>query len=153
MNSMNIRTLSGAEARSLVDPFYEKHGGRTRADDSDVFFVAETVASAGEAARVVGTLRFCHEESVAMLRGMLVDNTCRHQGIGLSLLESFDRFLIARKIDDVYCLPFSDLEHFYQRIGFRRAEKSEIPDFLSLRLKGYLAAGNECICMRRITKS
>ena len=142
--AMNVRiTIApGDQARALVDPFYEKHGGRTRADDSDVYFIAECRG------QVVGTARFCHEENTPMLRGMLVDNGCRHQGVGVVLLDAFDAYRKEKNIKGIYCVPDAKLESFYARIGFKPVSLSEMPEFLVLRKKGYIAAGNPCVCMK-----
>ena len=151
---LQVRTITGAQCRADVDCFYERHGGHTRATNADLFFVAEEIQSDskqdGRARAVIkGVMRYCVEEGTPMLRSMLVDETCRHQGVGAALLQAFDRFVKENKIHGVYCLPSTELEQFYGRIGFRRIDKPAMPDFLELRMRGYFAAGNPCICLKR----
>ena len=138
---MKIRMLSGAEAQSLVDPLYERYGFRARARAGDLFFLAE------ENDELLGTVRFCVEHNHPMLRSMMVREASRGTGVGQRLLGAFAEYLDTQNIRGVFCLPYTHLEKFYGKIGFRRAE--EMPEFLRARLAEYNQPAPRMICMRR----
>lgn len=59
------------------------------------------------------------------LGGMFVDDAYRGRGIARALVEE----LIRRAgPEDVYCIPFADLEALYAAAGFRRIEPVNVPE-------------------------
>jgi N-acetylglutamate synthase-like GNAT family acetyltransferase len=137
-----IRLFYGAEARPLVDPFYERNGRQPCARDEDLFFIAMDDA-------VLGCVRFCVENDTPMLRTMMVDAVHRRRGIGGLLLREFVGYLDAHQIRDVYCLPYAHLDGFYGAVGFQRIAPEQAPAFLQQRLRSYDPSGKAYLCMRR----
>ena len=140
---LEIRILEGAEVRALVDPFYEKNGGRRCARDEDLFFLAMD----GET--LLGCVRYCVESGTPMLRTMMVDSEHRRRGVGSFLLREFTRYLETHGIHGVYCLPYAHLDAFYSSAGFERVPLNEVPDFLKERMQTYDPSGNLYLFMRR----
>ena len=94
---------------------------------------------------IVAAARLCFESDTLVLRGMYVAEMFRGMGIGLLLLERISKEIGS---SSCWCIPYSDLESFYSRIGFR-VGCGEIPAFLAIREKKYLAAGQEVMVMQR----
>lgn len=95
---------------------------------------------------LAGAVRLCPEGGTTVLRGMQVRAAYRRMGVGYALL--------AACVPDLdkgvaYCLPYTHLVAFYEAAGFRVAGMDEIPEFLRLRLEGYLADGQQILAMRR----
>jgi N-acetylglutamate synthase-like GNAT family acetyltransferase len=131
-NEITIIFVSGAEAESLANPFYEEHAGKKLARKSDLFFLALHNKI------VIGAVRLCFEFNIPVLRSMMIDPKYRRQRIGFRLLSEFNKYLDENDIKDTYCLPYAHLELFYQSIGFRlipAIRKRQLPDFLKTRLR------------------
>jgi N-acetylglutamate synthase-like GNAT family acetyltransferase len=140
---LRIEKRLGAEVKSLVDPFYEKHGAGTRARADDLFFLA------WDGEELIGAVRFCEEEGQPLLRGMMIREDKRGQKVGQALLLAFADHLDGQGIRPVLCLPYDYLEKFYGSIGFRTARPGEIPSFLAERMEQYNQKPKKVICMVR----
>ncbi|MGZ3702453.1 MAG: GNAT family N-acetyltransferase [Bdellovibrionota bacterium] len=138
-----VAKVPGSEAAPLVDPFYSALGRSARARPGDLFFTAR---GSGD---LLGTVRFCVEEGVPMLRGMLIAERARQRGVGGALLEAFEEHLKEHQVRGVFCVPFTHLESFYARAGFVRAREEDVPRFLQARLAEYRAEGTDVILMLR----
>jgi len=139
MPAISIHEASLAENPNIA-AFYERCGysGGLSADD--------TILVAIRAESLVGAVRLCSENQVAILRGMQVLPNFQRQGIGRALLNKY----LSRINDAVcYCIPWSYLEQFYSSGGFRRCESTDVPDFLSERFSYYVQQGRDVILMRR----
>lgn len=128
---MEIKVLSGSEARLFVDELYARNSKTHKARDTDVFFVAFD----GE--KAVGCVRFCVEYGAALLRSMLVDEPYQRRDIGTKLLEKFEEYLNENRIRSVFCIPYAHLDGFYGQIGFRPIRAAEAPNFLQDRMIEY----------------
>jgi N-acetylglutamate synthase-like GNAT family acetyltransferase len=140
MPSISIRKASVAEHPDIA-ALYERCGysGGLSADD--------TILVALRTEALVGVVRLCSENQVAVLRGMQVLPDFQRQGIGRALLdESLCR------VDDAacYCIPWSHLEQFYGSGGFERCESKNVPGFLAERFSLYAKQGRDVILMRRV---
>lgn len=140
---LEIQILDGTQARPLVDPFYEKNGGRRCARDEDLFFIAI------DDGKVLGCVRYCVEAGTPMLRTMMVDAEYRRRGIGSLLLEEFTGYLETHGIRGVYCLPYSHLDGFYATAGFERTAAENAPVFLQERMRTYDPSGTLYLVMKR----
>lgn len=138
-----VRELTGTEAARVADPFYVSLGRSARAQPTDVVLAA---VCGGE---VMGCVRYCEEQGTPLLRGMLIAETARKQGVGRKLLAAFDAFLRRRGAGDTFCLPHAHLESFYATIGFARVSEEGTPAFLRERLAKYRADGYDTIVMKR----
>jgi len=143
MEDFEIRLRKGREAAPLVDVFYAFNRSSGRARPDDLFFLAM------KRAKLIGCVRYCVEHETPMLRTMQVHPDYRRQGVGRSLLIRFAAYLDDHGDRNVYCLPYSHLENFYELIGFVRVSPDDAPGFLKERLSTYDPAGTRYICMRR----
>ena len=143
MTTCEIQILRGTDARSIVDPFYERNEKSPCARDEDLFFIAM------ENATPLGCVRFCVESGTPMLRTMRVDSEHRRRGIGSRLLQAFAEYLDANSIHDVFCLPYSHLDAFYGSVGFERVLPEDAPPFLQERIRAYDPTGALYLVMRR----
>jgi N-acetylglutamate synthase-like GNAT family acetyltransferase len=138
-----IRILPGAEARPLVDPLYEKNGGKACARNTDLFFIAMDGPTA------LACVRFCVENGTPMLRTMMVDSGIRRRKIGSHLLREFTSYTDAHGIRGVYCLPYAHLDRFYGSAGFQLVPIPDAPPFLQERMRAYDPSGTAYLVMRR----
>jgi adenylate kinase family enzyme/N-acetylglutamate synthase-like GNAT family acetyltransferase len=129
--TFTVESLKGRDAAPMVDPFFASLGRPTTARSSDYFFVA----LAGK--EVLGVVRYCVEEGTHMLRGMLIAERARRQGVGMALLKAFDFHLRKLHIAPVFCLPHAHLASFYGAIGFQQVPDKEAPAFLRERVALY----------------
>ncbi len=141
-----ISTLSGDDAASLVNPFYEGLARSARARANDLFFVAHND-------EVLGCVRYCEEEGVPLLRSMLVAERARKHGVGQKLLAAFNDYVNARATSEIFCLPYGHLESFYARIGFTKIPDAEGPKFLQERIRQYKAEGMSTVILMRRGRS
>lgn len=142
--AVSIQLISGSEAAPIVDPFYEQEGKDHRARDSDLFFVAFINST------IVGSCRFCIEESTPMLRSMIVYAPLRSKKIGAELLKCFAQYLDENNFRPTYCIPYGHLTNFYGLIGFKMINEEDAPAFLQERIKTYRKnSSNTFIFMRR----
>ncbi|MEZ0392992.1 MAG: GNAT family N-acetyltransferase [Pseudobdellovibrionaceae bacterium] len=142
---MEIRILSGLEAKPLVDPFYERNRKGHQARKSDLFFVAT------EDQEILGAVRFCVESGASLLRSLVVDEKHQRKGIGKQLLLEFEKHLNQNRIRSVFCLSDAYLQNLYEKIGFRMIRNVEAPAFLQERLLEYknIHPGIRCILLKR----
>lgn len=141
---VHVEEAKGLTASPLVDPYFESLGRSTRAQPSDHFFLAKC------GAELLGTVRYCVEQGTPMLRGMLIAERARRQGVGQALLKAFDAHLKRHRIAGVYCVPHDHLTSFYGGIGFKRVPESSGPAFLQERVALYRENGMpDVILMRR----
>jgi adenylate kinase family enzyme len=138
-----LEEYEGLAAASFVDPFFAGLGRNVRARDGERYFVARVNDA------LLGAVRLCREEGTPMLRGMLVAERARKQGVGRALLKAFDEYLAKEKIRGAWCVPHAHLESFYARIGFVRAFDADAPGFLRERVAKYRSEGMDAILMRR----
>ena len=74
-----VEIMNGAEAKALVDPFYVAVGkSHYQARNDDTFFILLDSANNN----VIGTVRYCVEEGVSMLRSMNVHPDFRGKKLG-----------------------------------------------------------------------
>lgn len=140
---MEIKKVSGSEFKSKIDAFYARYGMSARARDTDLFFLAFNQEE------VIGSVRFCIEEDVAVLRSMMIADFARAKGLGFRLLQEFQAHLNSNKTVEAYCLPYAHLEKFYGKIGFKKIADDEAPKFLQERAVDYRAKGETTILMKR----
>lgn len=137
LSRIAFKKASGLEVTSQVNAFLEKNGGHGASRDSDLFFLAMLDGT------VVGSVRFCIEESTPMLRTMMIEEDFRKLGVGSKLLKLFQEYLDANSIRDTFCVPYSHLRAFYSKIGFEPCDESTAPPFLKERIVGYRARNPE----------
>lgn len=142
-DQVSVRVVSGAEAKPVIDAFYQRCASKHLARDSDIFFLALVDE------QVVGAVRFCVEFKTPLLRSMMIDEKFRQRGIGRKLLKAFETYLDDRGIQETYCIPYSHLAQFYGQIGFRLTNEVEAPVFLQERLIEYRNLPKTFVCMRR----
>ncbi|MGZ5432203.1 MAG: GNAT family N-acetyltransferase [Thermoanaerobaculia bacterium] len=65
------------------------------------------------------------------LGGMFVDDAVRGRGIARAIV---DELIRRAGSQDVYCVPFADLEALYAAAGFRRIEPVDVPDKIQEKL-------------------
>jgi adenylate kinase family enzyme/N-acetylglutamate synthase-like GNAT family acetyltransferase len=143
-SEVHVEEAEGLAASPQVDPFFESLGRSTRALPGDHFFLAKC------GKELLGVVRYCVEHDTPMLRGMLIAERARRQGVGQALLRAFDAYLKRHRIEGVFCVPHGHLLTFYGGIGFRRMPENQGPAFLQERLKLYRESGMpDVILMRR----
>ena len=135
-----FKIVPGAEWGPLVDPFYDENGWHTsKARDIDNF----ALAFAGN--KIVGSVRFCFEDGVYMLRTMMIDPAFRKDGLGTRLLKYYESTLLKDVTEAVLCTPYDHLAKFYNIIGFESLPVDKAPQFLIDRITGYKEKGNPCL--------
>ncbi|WP_166454791.1 GNAT family N-acetyltransferase [Duganella aquatilis] len=125
---------------SAITDLYAKAGYGAAINPSDMVIVAHSDE------QLVGVVRLCTEEGVAVLRGMQVRSAFQRQGIGAQLLRACKPFL-DQHIS--FCLPYAHLLGFYGQAGFETANEADLPDVLAQRLSSYTAQGKDILAMRR----
>jgi N-acetylglutamate synthase-like GNAT family acetyltransferase len=141
-----LRDIALAQNADLDDirAFYEKCGYGGGVDNED------TIAIAREDGKIVGAVRLCNENGIAVLRGLHVAVSCRNQGIGRQLLNKLEPAFNGR---ECYCLPYENLAAFYNLIGFEQITVSDAPAFLKSRYKSYIQKSLNIIIMKRPERS
>ncbi|OFZ29214.1 MAG: hypothetical protein A2622_14335 [Bdellovibrionales bacterium RIFCSPHIGHO2_01_FULL_40_29] len=129
--AVRIQLITGSEAASTVDPFYEQEGKSHRARKSDLFFAAFIENT------IVGVCRFCIEENTPLLRSMIIHAPLRSQKIGAKILENFAQYLDKNNFRPTYCIPYDHLGNFYGLIGFKIINEEDAPAFLRERIQTY----------------
>lgn len=121
---------------AAIEAFYSTRNYTTPIADADY------VVAAFDGQTVVGAVRLCEEGGALVLRGMQVADAMQGQGVGSSMLGILDTKIGKR---ECWCIPLGksniDLERFYSRIGFRRVQPSDAPEFLQDRLREYSKKG------------
>ncbi|MDR6713122.1 GNAT superfamily N-acetyltransferase [Pseudomonas hunanensis] len=123
MTAVEISTLTGLQRR-LLDYFYRQHGSRMRSAAEGVLWVA----------RVEGIIAGLSLSPVAdgqWLTGLLVDPQWRGRGVAGELIE----VALAQVSGPTWLFCHPDLEAFYQRLAFSRADA--LPEALAMRLARY----------------
>jgi GNAT superfamily N-acetyltransferase len=136
---MDIHSTKATEISDLAN-FY------LIADYGGSFAPADRVVYATEEERIIGAGRLSEEEGVLVLRGMRVLKEYRGRGVGNAILDSLVSEESSR---DRYCIPYSNLRHFYAAKGFEEIKPLEAPNFICNRFKGYRARGLDVILMRK----
>lgn len=90
--------------------------------------------------------RLGHEDGFKVLRGMQVHPDYQGQGIGGHILSHCVPYLDGT----AYCLPYTHLVRFYERINFAVADPRELPPILAARLTFCLATGQPVLAMKRL---
>lgn len=139
----HIEICNGLERKSEIEAFYQREGSSIDIQRTDLFFIARAKNE------ILGCVRFCVENQIPMLRTMRVAKSVQRRKIGLELLRRFALHLNDEEIRNTHCLPHSNLEAFYGKIGFRKISGDEIPLFLRERMTQNASRGYELICMRR----
>jgi N-acetylglutamate synthase-like GNAT family acetyltransferase len=123
-----------------IQQFYRDRQYAGSLNESAIVFVAL------EDEQIVGVAQLCQEDGYCALRGMQVHGDVQGQGIGSRLLQQ-----VAAAIDrqSCYCIPWSHLEQFYQRIGFERITTDAAPKEVGDRYTHYLSQGLDVILMQR----
>lgn len=93
---------------------------------------------------IVGALRLSKENGHLVLRAMQVLPVLRGMGIGSEMLQSVIPVFGTEK---VFCLPYTHLVDFYAKVGFKKANDDDLPEFLNLRLNEYLNKGLQVCAM------
>lgn len=132
--------LAGAADLAAVRSFYGSvgYGGGLSGNDH--------VLLASRARSIVAAARLSREHGELVLRGMYVAEPLRGAGIGSRLLERISAEIGSSAC---WCIPYTRLEVFYARIGFRDCGSGAIPGFLSVRRIRYTSAGHEVMIMGR----
>lgn len=86
----------------------------------------ETMVAARRDGKVVGCAALQECSSAALLRSVAVASLARGQGVGARLVESALALARQRGIEEVYLLT-TTAESFFERLGFRRTSRSEVP--------------------------
>ncbi|SDJ89640.1 Acetyltransferase (GNAT) domain-containing protein [Ferrimonas sediminum] len=115
-------------ALPLVDRFYRQHGGKDRCRRHDRVWVARRQG------RMVAVARRVPLESHWVLRGLLVDDTERRQGVATELLQC----LLEECDEPLWCFALSHLKPLYVSLGFQCLDTAAEP--LPKAVAGALAA-------------
>ena len=134
---MDIHIAKASEIDELTD-FYRitDYGGS--------FAPADRVVYATEEERIIGAGRLSEEEGVLVLRGVRVLKEHRGRGVGSAILDSLVSEGSGR---DRYCIPYSNLRHFYAAKGFEEINPLKASNFICNRYRGYRARGLDVILM------
>ncbi|WP_027859306.1 GNAT family N-acetyltransferase [Marinobacterium jannaschii] len=134
------RTLVLADADNLwqLNRFYKRNGHKGKAALSDLGFWLE-----GDDGIIAG-LRLSTAPEYSLMRGLWVERSRQRQGLGSELIEQSRPYWPRRPC---FCFPYSHLEPFYQRLGFRPASAFDVPRQLSLQLQRYQTRGDDLILM------
>lgn len=127
-----------------IGEFYKAERARGRPSPGDRIFVAD------DEGRLVGAVRLCDEQGVAVLRTMRVAADRQRQGLGRRLIAALARELGSR---DCFLLGFRHLEGFYGLEGFAKVDAADLPPHLQDRLRLYLAGRPDVMPMRRVAKA
>jgi len=65
-------------------------------------------------------------ESVALLRSLVVDASCRGRGCGAALVAQAERFAQSQGAKDIYLLT-TTAERFFERLGYARVQREAAP--------------------------
>jgi len=136
---MDIHIAKASEIDELTD-FYRitDYGGSVAPADRVVYATEEET--------IIGAGRLSEEEGVLVLRGVRVLKEHRGRGVGSAILDSL---VNVGSIRDRYCIPYSNLRHFYAARGFDEIKPPEAPEFLCSRFRGYRNRGLDVILMRK----
>lgn len=119
--------------------FFLKRHGQTKAAKGDLNFYLEKQQQIIASARLIAT------ENGYWLRGVYVDETLRHQGLGSQLIREAHATL--DKTSVIYAFPLAHLEHFYQSLGYQTALINTFPESLQVRFKSAQAQNKNWLSM------
>lgn len=106
---------------------------------------AKIVAASLPGGDIAGVVRLEKENGVLVLRGMQVSPELQSAGVGLRMIK-----LLEEKIDsECWCMPHDWLTGFYGKVGFRRVEAEEAPEFLRERFRANVVKYPHLILMKR----
>ena len=111
-----------------AESFYNLCGRETQ------LMADNTLVVAFQKDMLVGIVRLCLEHESYVLRTMQVHPDHQGQGVGLKILDRFQKVLIEREIQTAYCIPYAHLELFYGKIGFAKINELNAPLFLKERI-------------------
>ena len=142
--SMEIKLNNDASLDHLgkIREFYQRVGYAADISEDDDIITARMDGD------IIGAVRLCQENGVTVLRGMYVADDFQRAGVGTILLKKFLKLLAEKNIGEAYCIPYTHLETFYARIGFRQITPLAAPEFLRRRLLKYLNEERDCILMK-----
>jgi GNAT superfamily N-acetyltransferase len=128
------------ERHDQIRSVYESVEYKGGINDEDIGFLATMEG------KPVGAVRLCIENSVLVLRGMMIHPDYQHQGIGRALLKALDPIIGNRQC---YCINPPHLKDFYGSIGIEVVEIEKAPLFLFERLEKYNSDDHDYIIMMR----
>jgi len=139
LNGIEV-ALAGPADLAAVQSFYLRVGYSGGANPNDRIIIATQAGS------IVAAAKLSSEVTTLVLRGMYVAESLRGTGVGTLLL---GRISAEIGMLACWCIPYTHLEGFYSRIGFRICDNGEIPGFLVTRKKQYISAGHDVSIMKR----
>lgn len=96
--------------------------------------------------KVVGSIKVENIHGVSILRGMYLAESIQQKGYGTKFIQFIEPIL---NKTTSFCIPFSYLESFYARIGFKNISMQQLPLFLQKRFVTYENIGYRIIAMQR----
>lgn len=126
MLSLLVTTVS--DFQKQAEDFYKLCGRDTQLEADNTLVVAFHEDT------LIGVVRLCLEYECFVLRTMQVRTDFQAQGVGLQILNRFQKLLSERRIETTYCMPYAHLERFYEKIGFAKINEQDAPLFLQERV-------------------
>lgn len=136
-----IREASKVEFKEVIQ-FYKDNLYNNKVRKTDKILIAL------HNNEIVWCVRLCIEYKKTLLRWMWVAEKYQKQWIWTQLLENFSSLI---QEVDCYCLPYSHLVKFYEKIGFEIIEIKKAPMFLQKRIEKYKKTEKyPCLIMKKI---
>lgn len=135
--------IERADAAELaeINAFYRSVGYPDGARSEDRLWLAR------HENQVLAAVRICPQpEGYVLLRGLYVAESAQRQGLGSQLARAALADVAGRVC---YCIPFAEIEVFYQKLKFLRIRPEHAPQRVADRLQRYLDDGLNVILMRR----
>lgn len=85
---------------------------------------------------IVGSIRLVKHRSYYVLRTLNVAPSKQRQGIGTQLVRNLIKLVPEKSV--IYCLPYSHLERFYKKFGFKRITPKRLPQMMYRRYHDYI---------------
>jgi len=123
-----------------INSFYKEQGYHSDWSKNERAFVAF------DGDKLVGCVKVEKLGDISVLRGMYIDKCYQGNKLGTELIR-FIEPLLNEYLS--FCMPFSHLETFYQKIGFKQVSLDVFPDGLIKRFFDYEKAGYIIIPMQR----
>ena len=128
-----MRTIeAGREFQEAIDKFYANEGYHSGWSENERAFICLSEK------QIIGCVKLEFREKVIVLRGMYIASNFQKKQVGTKLLKFIEPILNESKS---YCIPFSHLTRFYNKINFMDAKLENIPRFLFERYKSYQEKG------------